>query len=82
MTVEELIKKLGQFPPNAKVILAEELGASELNGSAFEFRDMNYVEHPPRWEHLPPSHDWEFPSEYERKILFTEQVVVINCLAN
>lgn len=77
MTVEDLIRKLQQLPLDARVILAEEMGASELEEDCVGMETMNYIEYKPYWEHHPPRYGWEYPSEYERKVLFSENVVVI-----
>jgi hypothetical protein len=77
MTVGELIQRLQQLPSNMKVILAEELGASELEDDNIKMETMNYVEYPPYWEHHSPSYGWEFQHEYVRKVLYSEEVVAI-----
>lgn len=78
MRVEELIRKLQEFPPDAKVILCEEMGCSELEEKNITFETMNYIEYPPYWEHHSPTYGWESPSEYKRKVLASLDVVVIS----
>ena len=78
MTVHELIKILENYPQDLRVILSEELGASELDGGRIFTRTMNYVEYPPAWKHHPPTYNWEEPSNYQRKVISTEEVLVIS----
>lgn len=78
MKVYELVEKLQQYPSDAIVILAQELGASELEETQISFEQMNYIEYPPYNKHLSPYYGWEYPSEYERKVLLSTNVVVIS----
>lgn len=78
MKVEDLIRKLQQFPPDAKVILAEDMGASELEEDRISMETMNYIEYPPYREHHASTYGWEYPSEYKRNVLLSENVVVIS----
>jgi hypothetical protein len=76
--VRDFIQKLQEFPPDARVILVEELGASELEEDRIKMETMNYIEYPPYWEQHPPFYGWEYPSEYKRKIVTSADVVVIS----
>lgn len=74
MNVKQLIETLQQYPPDARIIVAEEMGTSELDEEHISLDVMQFVEFPSG--HYPPM--WQYPSEYKRKILKTEKVVIIN----
>lgn len=78
MKVKELIERLQSYPPNARVILSQDLGASELEDGDISMAMMDYNEYAPYWEHHSPAYGWEYPSDYNRKTLFSEYVVIIS----
>lgn len=77
MTRAELVQELMKYPSDSKVILAEELGASELEAGQITFETMNYNEFEHHNKKFGVYYSWEYPSDYKRKTIKSEMVIII-----
>lgn len=75
MTNEQLVRLLQKYPANAKVILANDFGANELDSDYISFEEMDYVEYESPLGHS--TYNWEHRDVYPRKIILTEKVIII-----